>query len=58
MDGRIDRAKRMLFDDKVKKSSGKGKVKPDERNTIQEYFAAILDSKEKFPGILVYEIYV
>lgn len=54
----IDRAKRMLFDDKVKKSSGKGKVKPDERNTIQEYFAAILDSKEKFPGILVYEIYV
>ena len=46
----IDRAKKFLFDDKAKKSLGKGKVDPGERKLIQDVFRHIIDSRAKFPG--------
>ena len=47
----IERAKKVLFDDKTRKSMGKGKVKQQERSLIQKIFKNIV--KDKFPGIII-----
>ena len=48
----IERAKKILFDDKSKKAMGKGRMRPEERNIVQEVFKVIV--RGKFPGIKRY----